>query len=394
MPQSLRSILGTSNRVRKPAHNPPPSLLHRQTSSRSPQKKAGKRTKKDGDNERRDTEIFEKKLEDLGVARLLAQELTLRDVVQAMRYIRSKMFTPVPSSGFNSTRTSELLHYRASMPPIVTMGHLHAILSSPAKVERELVELQTNGVLRKMRIERRGGQGEALIESSDLDAMLEKVGISMETRARYRAFMKENPAALTLSPRSLTEGQVDELIRAGFLTSSAQYAAGSTLHMRPEERTTLASIDSVSRQASGSVSAVGGRNAIHLAGGGSGGLGLHHEPPSPSSTSPSSTLALTHLSSSSSSSLRLAIPGHGRYLKLATAAMDWLKAALGRTKWGECPESWLQERFEGGGLYEGPRWKEFWGLEWEWVVGEAVGLGVVELFDTGSVGKGVRALGG
>jgi hypothetical protein len=91
-------------------------------------------------------------------------------------------------------------------------------------------------------------------------------------------------------------------------------------------------------------------------------------------------------------SYRLAIPGHGRYLKLAEAAVDWLREALAKTKWGEGPEAWLKERFEGGGLY-GPRWKEFSGLQWEWVLGEAVGLGVVELFDTASVGRGVRASG-
>jgi hypothetical protein len=108
-------------------------------------------------------------------------------------------------------------------------------------------------------------------------------------------------------------------------------------------------------------------------------------------------MALSRTPSSYSSSsllheLKLAIPGHGRHLKLASACLDWVREALGRTRWGECPESWLKERFEGGGLY-GPRWKDFWGVEWDWVLGEAVGLGAVEIFKTGTVGRGVRALG-
>lgn len=89
---------------------------------------------------------------------------------------------------------------------------------------------------------------------------------------------------------------------------------------------------------------------------------------------------------------RVAIPGHGRHLKLAEDALSWLRETLGRTRWGEGPEDWLRERFEGGGLH-GPRWRDLHGLEWTWVLGEAVGLGVVEVFQTGAVGRGVRALG-
>lgn len=373
MPRSLRSILGGSSRITKPSRRPPQSLQgRRETSSPSPRKKPAKKTKQEEGDTPKDT--FDEKLEDAGVARLLAEELTLRDVVQAMRYARSRMFTPVPDTGFNSTRTSELLNYRAAMPPIVTTGHLHAILSSPATVERELAELQAKGIVRRVRVERRGGQGEALIETPDLEGMLRKSGISDATREAFGKYLADNPGAQTLEEGALTHTRADELVRAGFLTSSAAYdIPGSRLSTRPEDRTMVTSIEHVSRQASGSVSAVGGRDVLHLAGGAS-------SRSSSAATDPRTTL-------------RLAIPGHGRYLKLASAAVDWLREALGRTKWGECPESWLRERFEGGGLY-GPRWKEVWGLEWEWVLGEALGLGVVELFETGSVGRGVRALGG
>jgi hypothetical protein len=260
---------------------------------------------------------------------------------------------------------------------------------APGKIERETAELVGRGILRKVRVERRGGAGEALIEMAHLEDMLGRAGVSDGARVKMMRLLRGDTAAQTVEGGSgdegnLTRSQTDELVRAGFLTSSTTATPGSTLHVRPEDRTTLTSIQHVSRFASGTVSAVGGQNAIHLAGGGGGGAS-----------------AMTRRDGSGSGSgggggmagFRIAVPGHGRYLKLADGAVDWVREALSRTKWGEGPESWLRERFEGNGLY-GTRWKDFWGVEWEWVLGQAVGLGVVEVFDTGSVGRGVRALGG
>lgn len=313
------------------------------------------------------------------------ESLRLRDVVQAMRYIRSHMFTAVPETGLTSTRTAEMLNYRASVPRLVTTGHVNAVLKGmpPSRVEREVAELVGKGILRKVRVERRGAAGEALMEMDDLERLLRTggVGVSEGTAVAFLDHLRGNATAQTIDEGGpLAPGQVDELVRAGFLTSCSTAVPGNTLHVRPEDRTTLTSIEHVSRFASGTVSAVGGQNAIHLAGGGGGGGGAngqrrHH-----------------HADAAEMSSFRIALPGHGRYLKLADGAVDWVREALGRTTWGEGPEAWLRERFEGNGLY-GTRWKDFWGVEWEWVLGHAAGLGVVEVFDTGSVGKGVRATG-
>lgn len=38
------------------------------------------------------------------------------------------------------------------------------------------------------------------------------------------------------------------------------------------------------------------------------------------------------------------------------------------------------------------KWRQLWGLRFEFVLAECVGCGSVELFETGSVGKAVRAL--
>ncbi|UNI21104.1 hypothetical protein JDV02_007122 [Purpureocillium takamizusanense] len=433
MPKSLRSILGTSNRVTKPSRSGQPRQPPPSTTSPSPSPRKGtqpQQRRRQQANEEED-ELFQDKLTDLGVVKLLEEELTLRDVVQAMRYIRAHMFTPVPPTGFKSTRAAEVLNYRAATPPLVTAGHINAVLAraSPTRTEREVVELVGRGVLRRVRVERRGGGGEALVEAADLEAMLFRwvssggdnggggIALARDTADAFLQFLARNPMAQTLGAGDLLSAvddeedeagllmesaRTDELVRAGFLTSATHAAPGDTLRVRPEDRTTLTSIEHVSRFASGTVSAVGGQNAIHLSGGGGGGGvgGRRRMPTLPSSSSSSSTALLGPTTTTTTTtitqpgaSFRVAVPGHGRYLKLAEGAVDWIREALGRTRWGEAPESWLRERFEGGGLY-GTRWKEFWGVEWEWALGQAVGLGAVEVFETGSVGRGVRALGG
>ncbi|POR39533.1 Uncharacterized protein TPAR_00270, partial [Tolypocladium paradoxum] len=260
MPQSLRSILGKSNRVKKPSRPAQPRPGAPSSSSRKATKPAEE-----------DEGFFQDKLTDVGISKLLEEELTLRDVVQAMRYIRSRMFTPVPQTGLKSTRIAEVLNYRASTPPIVTLGHLNAVLSAPSRTEREVAELMGRGMVRKVRVERRGGVGEALIECSDFEGMVRKADVSDEAADGFVEFLRANPTAQTLSKGDLASAQTDELVRAGFMTSSAQATPGNTLDARPEDRTTLTSIQHVSRFASGTVSAVGGANAVHLAGGSGGG---------------------------------------------------------------------------------------------------------------------------
>ncbi|KAH7328662.1 serine-threonine protein kinase 19-domain-containing protein [Stachybotrys elegans] len=363
MPQSIRSILGKTNRVRKPSR-PTPA---KGATSPSPRK-----ARKAND---KDDELFQEKLEDLGLDELNFNDLTSRDVVQAMRYIRNRMLTPVPPKGFNSVRTAELLNYRLAMPPIVTASHLSAILHSPTAVERELVELIGKGVIRKIRVDKGTAMGVALIETSDYESMVRKAGLQDSTQEAFLSFLRGNPSAQTITKHTLTSAQEDELIRARFLTSAQATSTTDRLRLRPEDRTTMTSLDRVSQFASGTMSAVGGHNVIHLAGGGGG----------------APTLTRAGSSSDAAAHLRIAVPGHGQYMELAGDALAWLRQALGRTRWGEAPESYLRERFEGAGLY-GPRWRDRWGVEWEWLLGQAVGLGMVEVFKTGSVGRGVRAL--
>ncbi|EKG14569.1 Serine-threonine protein kinase 19 [Macrophomina phaseolina MS6] len=89
-----------------------------------------------------------------------------------------------------------------------------------------------------------------------------------------------------------------------------------------------------------------------------------------------------------------------------------MKGLLSKTsKYKEAPMSLLKERWDGGiagddlatkarkprgdftGVLPGrtKKWKTFYGLSFEWVLEECAGSGLVELFQTHSVGVGVRA---
>ncbi|KAJ0313534.1 hypothetical protein COL516b_000473 [Colletotrichum fioriniae] len=414
---SLRSIL-SGGRVKKPKPKPKPSASPRKNSgTSSPRKPAGgsssnaKRNTttpshiQDDDDD--DDDFFHDRLDDAGLVAALATDMSLRDVVQAIKYTRSRMFGPVPTeaAGMNSTRIAEVLNYRRAMPGIVTTSHLHALLASPTAVEREVAELQRGGALRKIYVQRRGGLGEALIQTSELEDMIVKSAeLDDDARSAYVKFLRENPLAQTM-PRLACGGhkQADALVRAGFLTSSIHPQHVNTplmnLHLRPEDRGSLMSIQAVSRAASGSFDAVGGQGGIHAAGGGGGVPRL------------SRGGAAADASSYSGAEFTIAVPGNGSFLKLTAAAVEHLAHLLSKSQFREMPVSMLRERWEGGvardearlarrargefaGVLPGRtrRWKEFYGLEFNWVLEEAMGAGLVEVFETRSVGRGVRLL--
>ncbi|TDZ13003.1 hypothetical protein C8035_v000321 [Colletotrichum spinosum] len=403
---SLRSILG-GGRVKK--SKPKPSVSPRKgsgTGSPRPGKKKNPAPNVDAaeDDEYVD-DFFHDKLDDVGLVAALATDQSLRDVVQAIRYTRAHMFGPVPTeaAGMKSTRVAEVLNYRKAMPGIVTVSHLHALLASPTAVEREVSELQRGGVLRKIYVQRRGGLGEALIQTSELEDMMlsarsAAAGLDEETRTVFLRFLKDNPLAQTMPRSACSHAQADALVRAGFLTAKIHPDSVNTpltnLFLRPEVRASLTSIEAVSRAASGSVDAVGGQGAVHAAGGGGG---------APRLSRPDA--------SSSGSDYTIAVPGNGLFLKLAAAAVEHLTKLLAKSQFREMPVSMLKERWEGGvasdearlakrargefaGVLPGrtKRWKEFYGLEFTWALEEAMGAGLVEVFETRSVGKGVRLL--
>ncbi|KAI0878895.1 serine-threonine protein kinase 19-domain-containing protein [Hypoxylon argillaceum] len=421
---SLRSILGGSGRVKKKSAS---TLSSRPTSKPSsssslspspswasslPRRKpgVGARTTSKTKSLEDDEDFFgDDKLDDFGLVTALATDLGLRDTPQAIQYIRARMFAPVPdaAAGMTSTRIAEVLNYRRALPPLVSIAHVQALLASPSAVEREVAELARRGFLRRAAVPRRGAVGEFVVLASDYEAALKQTkGLGEGARENLLKFLAANPEAQVLGADALEVGEIGELVRAGFLT--AHHTGGVVSHgamsgtmrsyARPEDKITLTSLETVSRQAAGSLGTVGGEGALHNAGGSGGGR-------------PS---ALVASRSPAATEYRLAVPGAGSFLKIVSAALDHLTSLLAKSKFREAPEAVLKERWDGGiakieearhaaakrargefaGVLPGQtrKWRQFYGLTFEWVLQEAVGAGLVEVFETRSVGRGVRSI--
>ncbi|KAI1461653.1 serine-threonine protein kinase 19-domain-containing protein [Annulohypoxylon moriforme] len=408
---SLRKILGGSGRVKKASKKSGASRSSPSSSSwasslprRKPGIQRGKSSVGDED-EYDDDDLFDDKLDDYGLVKALATDLNLRDTSQAILHIRSHMFSPMPdrAAGMNSTRIAEVLNYRKSFPPIVTISHIQALLSSPSAVEREIAELARAGFVRKVVVPRRGDIGETVVLSADYEQMVKNsTSLDDNTKNTFTTFLTENPETRVLKPGALHAPEIDQLLKAGFLTSHNNGAVHhgrsshtTNLYSRPGDKMTLTSLDNISRQPTGSLGAVGGEGILHKVGGSGGG-----------------TLGMSWLDTGGATELKLAVPGNGTFLKLLSLALDHLVSLLSKSRFREAPETVLRDRWDGGiakdearyaakrsrgeftGVLPGQtrKWRQFYGLSFDWVLQEAVGSGLIEVFETRSVGRGVRAL--
>ncbi|KAI0164703.1 serine-threonine protein kinase 19-domain-containing protein [Xylariaceae sp. FL1272] len=402
---SLRAILG-GGRVKKRSSSSKANRTSSSTSTTSaspspsplPRRKSSTKPKLRATANRDDDDYFDDKLDDCGLVRALATDLKLRDTPQAVQYIRSRMFTPVPESGgMSSTRIAQVLNYRRNLPPIVSVAHIQALLSSPSTVEREVAELVRKGTLRRITVPKRGWLGEVVCLDDEYRALLEgDKALSEGTKKAMLRFLEETEAG------NLGEQDVEELLKAGYITQHhtggmvtyGDMSGTMNTYARPQDKSSLTSLETVSRHAAGSLGTVGGQGAVHNAGGSGGRSGFG-----------TAMAARTEY--------RIAAPGAGSYLKLISGAVEHLVSLLGKSKFKEAPETVLKERWDGGiasgeeghaaakrarGEFYGVlpaqtrKWRQFFGLSFEWVLQEAVGAGLVEVFQTGSVGRGVRAL--
>lgn len=139
-------------------------------------KPASQRTSKDADED----EIFTGRLSDTGILVPLVPRGSISDVVAAIHYVQRNMFSEIPerASGLNSTRTSTILNFRASLPSLVSVAHVHAILNTPTTTERELARLIKDGTVRRISVPGRrdgvSGGGEMLVLMEDWERMVSK----------------------------------------------------------------------------------------------------------------------------------------------------------------------------------------------------------------------------
>lgn len=376
-----------SSSLRGSAYNSPFSALPRRKAGQPRTKKTSKPPEDDFDDE----------LEGDGLVAKVATDIVVHDTAQAIATIRERMFSEIPEqrSGMNSVRIAEVLNYRKTLPPIVTVAHIQALFNAPTKVERELAELVAGNVIRKIMVPGRGIMGEAVVLVKDLEDMVAASGsLTEEVKTEYIGLLRKNPSTLKLSRSMLPQQSSKQLFQAGFLTSATPSWTPADIYSSKGDglRGTLTSMASIQRAAAGPTipqrSDSGG--AFHAAGG----------------------VAGHPLQSSREGDFNISVPNIGSYLKLLTASRSRLISLLSRSKLRQAPESVLQERWNGGipgddtassakiirgefsGILPGrtTKWKQLYGVTFEWALEECVGAGMVEVFNTRSVGRGIRAI--
>ena len=345
------------------------------------------------------------RLEDTGHVPFLAPPNTPQDVINLVRYIQSCQWQDVPdrAAGMNSERIGQVLRFRMALPPIVSLAHLHALSKSSTATERELARLVAQGVLRKVTIPGRGkggapvGDGVVVVEDWK-DRLQKEETLAAEIKEKYLALMTAHPGSPTMPTQAFTNEEIRQLVQHSFLTSPAALSSGPGNLFASPGTSSLLSISSAGTKApTGSIAAVGGMGAIHESGGGGSTLATQNDRPSQNRPGQQMTFAL---------------PGTGAYLKLLTSAREHLFYLLKQLspRFKEATMEMLKEKWEGNvlgdaasrakrargewnGVLPGKtkKWREFYGLEFEWVLAECVGSGTMELFDTGAVGTAVRA---
>ncbi|EED21710.1 conserved hypothetical protein [Talaromyces stipitatus ATCC 10500] len=310
-------------------------------------------------------------LPDVGDSRYLTETVKLSGVIQAMQHVKNSMFEELPErrAGMNSTRIAEVLNIRRSLPPLVSVAHLHTVLQSPTQVEREIVSLVQSGQLKRLIVPGRGnsaaGLGDCLVMTSDLhDLVQASSDLDQALKDRFLGILDQMSNTSAIPSLAFSREESVALVRAGFLVSASSLS---------KDTVNLTSVRAYSTDADDT------------------------KPNSVQSRAPAFFLSL---------------PNTGPYLRLLSAGRSHLLTLLKQSKYHEAPLTLLRDRWDGAvesnrnfsvakrirGEFSGvlpgrtKKWKEFNGMSFRWILEEALGAGLVEIFDTGSVGPGIRCL--
>ncbi|KAI4161847.1 MAG: hypothetical protein LQ342_004538 [Letrouitia transgressa] len=280
-------------------------------------------------------------------------------------------------------------------------------MSAPSKTEREISGLMKASKVRKIIIPGRGigmsSAGEGLVLYQDLERLLAESDQIIEAlKTKFYAYLRSQPLRQKIPRVAFTPSEVTVLLNTGFLTSAQSRFDSANTFTSPVKPGTPTSIASVSKAASGSMEAIGGEGAVHRAGGGIRGINVHGNPPG--SEEPDRDIQL------GVSEFQLALPNMGPYLRLLFAARSHLISLIKKSRYQEAPLYLLRERWDGGISADDPaakakkyrgefagvlpsktrKWRQFYGLSFEWVLAECLGAGLLELFETRSVGQAAR----
>ncbi|KAL4780631.1 serine-threonine protein kinase 19-domain-containing protein [Aspergillus varians] len=323
-------------------------------------------------------------LPDLGLSRHISETAPVDNVLAALQHIRDNMFEELPArAGMNSTRIAQVLNFRRSLPPLVSVAHVHTILDAPTKVEREIMQLVMMGRIRRLIVPGRGndaaGLGDCLVLAEDWEKMVRGSGLDTDLREKFLTVLARIGNTCAIPGTAFSAAEYTALVRAGFIVSSSSLAKGTF------------SVPSLPNLPTAAPTAAASRA---------------------SSTAHPSDSELASRSQFHTATLFLSLPNTGPYLKLLGAGRDHLITLLNKSKYGETPLTLLRDRWDGAvesersfsvakrargefaGILPGKtkKWKDLYGMNFRWVLEEAVGAGLVEIFDTGSVGPGVRCL--
>ncbi len=318
------------------------------------------------------------------------------DVLTAIQHCNKTMFCSIPErAGMNSVRIAAVLNFQRCLPPVVTLAHVHALISASSKTERQISSLMTNGSLRKIKVTGRGndisGTGELLVNTKDLKGLLLSSSVTPDIIAAFLDVLQRHPRVTSLSSNQLPASHITALSGAGFLVSLSASASRNVSF----SGSSIVATPSISRAHSGTSAAVGGDSAYENLGG-TGAAQRHGE----------------SKRSYQNGELALSVPNLGPYLRLLNAGRTHLVDLLGKAKYKEAPLYLLRERWDGAVDNDGSvstakkirgefsevmpsrtkKWKNLSGLNFDWVVEECLGAGLIEIFETRSVGLGVRAI--
>ena len=322
-----------------------------------------------------------------------------KDVLSAITQSRLAMFDEIPEerAGMNSVRIAEVLNYQRNLPAVVSLAHIHALRSASTRTERDIQSLLSCNSIRRLKLVGRGngvsGLAELLIPTHEYEKALRDTGLPIDVLQAFSVALKAHPRVHALPPHSLSRTYADALTRAGFLVSPSIQA--SRTYSRSCSSTSIIAPSVVSRSASGSQAAVGGDAAFETMGGING-------------------IRRTESQSTGNTEYVLSVPGLAAYLKLLEAGRIHLLDLLRQfSRYSQAPLYLLRERWNGNiddnsssvsmarrirGQFSNvlpartKKWKALNGLSFDWVVEECLGAGLIELFETHSVGLGVKAL--
>jgi hypothetical protein len=205
--------------------------------------------------------------------------------------------------------------------------------------------------------------------------------------AKYLSLMDANPTSSTVASAAFSSLELSTLMAAGFLTIATAPDTRSSMFALIGAGSLSSLSTAGSRHAAGTQEAVGGTLAVqHIPGG----------------TVGQRPMAVTYYNFS--------LPNTGSHIRLLVEARNHLLSLLNRNKYKESPITALREMWDGGvvanneiadkkrarrefaGISPGrtKKWKQFYGLRFEWILEECVGAGLIELFETGSVGQAAR----